>query len=131
MRKDIEIPTPQRVHVVAVKEWDKDFTGQQWNIYLVNARPDAISTVLVVSRGSSEDRKTSTLRHFLGDMSAQSSSKVEFISEEVLGFTNEYLVTFFAENKLFEAKFIFEPHSISEDKVVDLPLMDIQGIQAK
>ena len=131
MRKDIEIPKIENVHIVAVKEWDKDFSEQQWNIYLVNNRKDEIETVLVMSRGKSEDRKTSTLRHGLGNIKPNSSAKVEFISTEVLGFTNEYLVTFFAENKLFERKFIFEPNSISEEKVTKLPVMEDEGVLAK
>lgn len=131
MRKDIEIPTVENVHIVAAKEWDEDFTGQQWNIYLVNNREEEISTVLVMSRGKSDDKKTAILRHGLGNLGARSAAKIEFISEEVLGFTNEYLVTFFAENKLFERNFIFEPNSISEENVVLLPVMESEGILAK
>lgn len=131
MRKDIEIPQAKNVHIVAVKEWDKDFTGQQWNIYLVNNRSDEISTVLVMSRGKSEDRKTSTLHHGLGNLKPKSAAKIEFIPTEVLGFTNEYLVTFFAENKLFERKFIFEPNSISEENVTAVPVLESDGILAK
>ncbi len=131
MRTDIEIPKAKNVHVVAIKEWDKDFTGQIWNIYIVNDRNDEISTVLVLSRGKSKDRKTSTLRHGLGNLQPKTSVKIEFISTEVIGFTNEYLVTFFAENKLFERKFIFEPHSISEDKLMEVPVLESVGILAK
>ncbi|SRX72622.1 P-loop NTPase family protein [Aequorivita antarctica] len=131
MQKDIEIPKAENVHIVAIKEWDKDFTGQQWNIYLVNDREDEITTVLVMSRGKSEDRKTSTLRHGLGNIPSKTAAKVEFIPTEVLGFTNEYLVTFFAENKLLERKFIFEPNSISEENVVEIPVMESEGILAK
>lgn len=131
MRKDIEIPKPENVHIVAVKEWDKDFTEQQWYIYLVNNRVDEIETVLVLSRGKSEDKKTSTLRHGLGKIKPKTSVKVEFIPTEVLGFTNEYLVTFFAENKLFERKFTFEPNSISEEKVTALSVLESEGILAK
>jgi hypothetical protein len=131
MRKDIEIPKAENVHIVAVKEWDKEFTGQHWNIYLVNDREDQISTVLVMSRGKSDERKTSTLRHGLGNLKPKSAAKVEFIPIEVLGFTNEYLLTFFAENKLFERKFIFEPNSISEEKIVALPVLESEGILAK
>ena len=131
MRKDIEIPKAENVHIVAVKEWDKDFTEQQWYIYLVNNREDEIETVLVMSRGKSEDRKTSTLRHGLGNMESKTSAKVEFIPTEVLGFTNEYLVTFFAENKLFERKFIFDPNSISDENVTAVPVLESEGILAK
>lgn len=131
MRKDIEIPQVKNVHIVAVKEWDKEFTSQDWYIYVVNNREDQISTVLVLSRGTSEDKKTSTLRHALGDLLPKTSAKVELITPEVLGFTNEYLVTFFADNILFERKFIFEPNSISEEKVTKIPVMEIEGILAK
>lgn len=131
MRKDIEIPTAKNVHIVAVKEWDKNFTDQQWNVYLVNDRDDVISTVLVLSRGKSDDRKTSTLRHGLGNMQPKTAAKVEFIPTEVLGFTNEYLLTFFAEDKLFERKFIFGPNSISEKNIVKLPVLESEGILAK
>jgi hypothetical protein len=131
MRKDIQIPKVEDVHIVAIKEWDKDFKDQQWNIYVLNNKATEISTILVLSRGNSEDKKTSTLRHSLGDLQPYSSAKVEFITTEVLGFTNEYLITFFSENTLFERKFVFEPNSISEDKTITLPVVDKEGILAK
>lgn len=130
MREDIEIPKAQNVHIVAVKEWDEDFTEQQWNIYVVNNRDDEISAVLVLSRGESDDRKTSTLRHSLGDIAPHSTAKVEFIAREVLGFTNEYLLTFFAENKLFERTYVFNPNVISEENISPIPVMEIEGVMA-
>lgn len=131
MRKDIEVPKAKNVHIVAVKEWDNDFSEQLWNIYLVNNHIDTIETVLIMSRGKSADKKTSTLRHGLGDIKPKTASKVEFIPHEVLAFTNEYMVTFFAENKLFERKFIFEPNSIYEGNMVEIPVLEIEGILAK
>ena len=131
MRKDIEIPKAENVHIVAIKEWDKDFTGQDWNIYVVNDREDEISMVLVLSRGNSEDRKTSTLRHSLGNLPSKTSAKVELITPEVFGFTNEFLLTFFAENKLFERKFVFVPNSISEENRIEIPVLETEGILAK
>lgn len=131
MRKDIEIPKIKNVHIVAVKEWDPEFTAQHWNVYLLNNREDEITTVLVLSRGQSDDRKTATLRHGLGNLKPKSVAKIEFIPTEILGFTNEYFVTFFAENKLFERKFIFEPNRISDENVVAIPILETEGIFAK
>ena len=131
MRKDIEIPIAKNIQIVAVKEWDKDFLAQTWNVYLVNDREDTIEAVLVMSRGNSDDLKTATLRHGLGDIASKTAAKVEYIAEDVLGFTNEYMVTFFAEGQLFERNFIFEPHSISEEKTETLPMLDMEGIIAK
>ncbi len=131
MRKDIDIPQVENVHIVAVKEWDKDFTDQLWNVYVINNREDEISMVLVISRGKSDARKTTTLRQNLGDIKPNTSAKVEFIPDEVLAFTNEYLLTFFAENKLFERKFIFKPNSISEANLEKVPVLDRKGVLAK
>ncbi len=130
MRKDIEIPKVKNVHIVAIQEWDKDFLNQNWNVYLINNREDTITTVLVMSRGNSEDRKTSTLRHGLGNIEPKTASKVEFIPTEVLGFINEYLVTFFAENKLFERKFTFDSFAISEENAVKVPVLEAEGVFA-
>ncbi len=131
MRKDIEIPKAENVYIIAVKEWDKDFTEQQWNVYFVNNRKSNIDTVLVLSRGNSENKKTANLRHNLGDVQAEKAIKIEFIPENILGFTNEYLVTFFADSKMYEQKFTFEPFSISEEKIVALPVIENKGIIAK
>ena len=68
MIKDIEIPKVKNVHIVAIKEWNEEFTSQQWIVYLINNRPDTISMAMVMSRGKSDDKKTSTLRHSLGDL---------------------------------------------------------------
>ena len=128
MKKDIEIPIAKNIQIVAVKEWDKEFLSQSWFVYLVNNRKETLETVLVLSRGNSEDRKTSVLRHSLGNIKSKASVKLELIAEEVLGFTNEYMVTFFAEGKLFERNFVFEANTISEENSKHIDLMDSQGV---
>ncbi len=131
MKKDIKIPKVENIQIVATKEWDKDFLAQHWNVYLINNRKDRIESVLVLSRGKNKDKKTSTLRHGLGDLPPYTGTKVEFIAEEVFSFTNEYIITFFAEGKLFDRTFIFEPHSISEEKAVFIDLMGQDCVLAK
>ena len=128
MKKDIEIPIAKNIQIVAVKEWDKEFLSQCWFVYLVNNRKETLETVLVLSRGNSEDRKTSVLRHSLGNIKSKASVKLELIAEEVFGFTNEYMVTFFAEGKLFERNFVFEANTISEENSKHIDLMDSQGV---
>ena len=123
MKKDIEIPIAENIQIIATKEWDKDFLVQTWNVYLINNREDLIETVLVMSRGHKEGKKTTTLRHGLGDLPPHTAAKIEFIPEDVFGFTNEYLVTFFAEGKLFDRNFIFVPGSISEGNARFIDLM--------
>ncbi len=131
MQIDIEVPKVENVYISAIKEWDEDFKEQHWNIYLINDRNDVISTILILSQGKSEEKKTTILRHSLGDLKPHSSVKVEFISMEVLGFTNEYMVTFFVGNKLFDRNFVFDPNSISDKNISKIPVMDVEGILAK
>tara|TARA_B100001059_G_scaffold180014_1_gene180736 strand:- start:61 stop:456 length:396 start_codon:yes stop_codon:yes gene_type:complete len=123
MKKDIKIPFVEKVQVLATYEWDKDFLAKTWNVYLVNNREDIIESVLVMSRGSYKNKKTSILRHGLGDLPPHMGAKVEMIADEVLGFTNEYIVTFFDEGKLFDKTFTFKPYSIKENNTVFINLM--------
>lgn len=131
MKKDIEIPIAKNTQVVATKEWDKEFLHKHWYIYIINNRKDRIESVLVMSRGESKDKKTTTIRRNLGDLPPNSSKKIEFIQDDVLGFTNEYVVTFFAENKLFERIFVFAPNSITDDNAVFMDLLGQDVVEAK
>lgn len=130
MRKDIEFPKVTDIYIVAVKEWDKDFLAQNWNIYLINNSNSSMEVVIVVSRGYDTDRKTATLRHALGNIAPKTSVKVEFITEEVLGFTNEFLLTYFIGDTLYDKKFVFLPHTISDTNETQIPLMDTMGVKA-
>ena len=131
MKKDITIPIVKNIQVVATHEWDKDFLSKTWNVYVLNNREDIIESVLVMSRGNHKNKKTSTLRHGLGDLPPHTGAKVEMITEEVLGFTNEYIVTFFAEGKLFDKTFTFKPYTVKESNAVFIDLMGQDCIEAE
>ncbi|MAP81575.1 MAG: hypothetical protein CL526_10860 [Aequorivita sp.] len=131
MRKDIEIPKAENIHIVAINEYDEEVGAKLWTVYFINNRETQIETVLVMSRGNTEDKKTTTLRRNLGNVAPKQAIKIEFIAEAVLAFTNEYLVTFFDGSRMFERKFTFTPNSISESNTVKLPAVDTDGILAK
>lgn len=128
MKKDIEIPIAKDVHVVIIREWNDEFLSKDWNAYIINNRPDPIEMTIVVSKGFDSERKTSTMRHGLGDIAAKSFVKIELLTEDILSLDNEFFVTFFAEGKLYEKRFIFPRHSISEKALVPIPLIDKEGI---
>ncbi|MCM5662077.1 hypothetical protein [Galbibacter mesophilus] len=131
MKKDIEIPIANDVYVAAVNEWDEKHLAKTWYVYLINNRDEAIEATILVSKGYGEGMLTSTMRHGLGTLEAKSYRKVEIIQEDVFKLTNEYFITFFAENKLFERKFLFDPHQISENNATTIPLMEVEGVLAK
>ena len=128
MKKDIEIPVAKDVHVAIIREWNDEFLSKDWNAYIINDRSDAIEMVIVVSKGFDEDRKTSTMRHGIGKMEAKSFAKIELIQEEVLALDNEFFVTFFAEDKLYEKRFLFPKYSVSENKLQQIPIIEKEGV---
>lgn len=131
MKKDIEIPIVEGVYIAVIKEWDEEFLAQHWNSYIINDRETAIEMVLVVTKGYDGDRKTSLLRHGIGTMEAKSSAKIEMLQEELLGMNNEFVVTFFAESKMYDKKYVFRKHTINENAFQNLPVMDQLGVLVK
>ncbi|MDR9455880.1 MAG: hypothetical protein RI572_00595 [Salegentibacter sp.] len=131
MKKDIDIPEVNGVYLAAVKQFNKDFRAEEWNAYLINDRDDALDMVLIVSRGFSEKDQTSVMRHKIEKLPPKSFAKVEFLQEEVLALNNEFQVTFFAENKMFEKKFLFRKNTINDKALRELPLIPEKGILLK
>ncbi len=131
MKKDIEIHIAKDVHVAIIHEWNDDFLSKDWNVYILNGRKTPIEMVLVVSRGFEAERKTSTMRHGIGSVASKSFEKIELIQEDVLTLNNEFLVTFFAEDKLYERRFVFPKNSVRQSNLKTIPIIEREGILAK
>ncbi|MDP2525984.1 hypothetical protein [Maribacter dokdonensis] len=131
MKKDIEIPVAKDVHVAMIRLWNKEFLDKEWNAYIINDRTTPIEMTMVVSKGYDKDRKSSTMRHGIGDMQPKSFRKIEVVQEDVLGLNNEFFVTFYADNKLYEKRFVFEKNTVKENNLVQIQLIDKEGIMAK
>jgi hypothetical protein len=128
MKKDIEIPIAKDIQIAVIREWNNEFLSKDWNAYLINNSNDPIEMVIVVSKGFDGDIKTSTMRHGIGTMEPKSYRKVELLQEDVLALNNEFFVTFFLENKLFEKRFLFQKHTITEESLTHIPILNQQGI---
>ncbi|MDT0676436.1 hypothetical protein [Autumnicola musiva] len=131
MKKDIEIPEVEDVHIAAVREFNEEFRAEEWNVYLINNQIKPIEMVLIVARGGDKKKQTSVMRHKLEKLPARSFAKIEFIQDEVLQLDNEYLVTFFAENKMYEKSFSFKKNSVSEKALDGLPVIPKKGVLAE
>jgi hypothetical protein len=103
-----------------------------WKVYLVNLKDIAIETVLISSKGygerDGEQIKTSVLRHSLGNVEAKSFTQVELIDEKVFGLTNEYWLSYYQGNQIYDKKFIFVPESIVETNMIRVPLLNKAGV---
>ena len=103
-----------------------------WNVYLINLKKEAISTVLITSSGygmvNKEEVKTSTLRHMIEEVPANNFAKIEAIDEQVFGLTNEYWISYYIGKDIFDKKFIFLPESIVEANLIKIPLINQPGV---
>jgi hypothetical protein len=134
MKKDIAPPTVENVAVAVVKETN-DLNELEWNVYLLNLKNEKIEKVLVSSHGygtiNEEAVKTSMLRHFLDDIEPCSYLKFEPIMETLFGLSNEYWVSFFIENVMYDKKYIFLPETIKEENFMLIPLINKKGVMIK
>ncbi|GLB52712.1 hypothetical protein NBRC110019_17520 [Neptunitalea chrysea] len=131
MKKDIEIPKVSGVYVAIAHEWNEEFLGKNWNAYIINDTDQPIETCLIVSKGYDGETKTATFRYLIEKVEPKEYAKIELVQEEVLKLTNEFYVTFFAEGKLFEKKYIFRKNTVNEHVMIPLPLMDVEGVLCK
>ncbi len=130
MKKDIEIPEVENVHVAAIREKHPEYHTMDWNAYIINNREIPLEMVLIVSKGSGKNSVTAVMRHSIKVLPAKSFAKIEFLQEEVLRLANQFAVTFFAEGKMFEKTFVFPENVIKEGEVKELPVTDQKGILA-
>ena len=132
MKKDIIIPEVENVFLAAVQEWSDDFMEKVWYVYLVNDSDFQLDGVMVVSKAfgtlDGEMKKTSLMRHAFFEITAVSVVKIEMVEKSVLALNNEFMVTFFIGNTLYDKKFIFKAHSISETAVEEVPILFVDGV---
>jgi len=132
MKKDITIPEVENVFIAAVQEWSDDFMEKVWYAYLVNDSDFNIESAMVVSKAfgtiDGEMRKTSILRHAFVEVPAVSVIKIEMIEKSLLALNNEFMLTYFIGNTLYDKKFIFKANSINENNMEEVPILFVDGV---
>ena len=132
MKKDIIIPEVENVFMAVVQEWSDEFMEKVWYAYLVNDSDFQLDGVMVVSKAfgtiDGEMKKTSLLRHAFAAIPEFSVAKIELIEKSVLALNNEFMVTFFIGNTLYDKKFIFKANSIQEANQEEVPILFVDGV---
>ena len=131
MKKDIYIPKVENVHVAVVYEYNDIYKSNDWNAYIINDKEVDLEMVLIVTRGYSETKETSTMRHKLNKLPAKSFAKIELMQEAVLQLNNEFKVTFFENNALFDKTYLFRKNTINIKALQTMPLMNKKGVLVK
>ena len=132
MKKDIQIPVVENVFLAAVQEFSVEFNEKVWYVYLVNDSDFDLDSVMIVSSAfgtlDGEMKKTSLLRHAFPAVPAVSVVKVELLENSVLALNNEFMLTYFIENKMYDKVFIFKSNSINENNTEEVPILFVEGV---
>jgi hypothetical protein len=135
MLKDIPQLIVENIVVAVVQEPHTETRDLVWNVYIVNLYDKKIEGVLVSSHGygvhGGEDVKTSTLRHFIGNIDPNDYAKIEPIMTDVFGLNNEYWVSFFLDNEMYDKKYIFLPESINQENFTMIPVLNKRGVMIR
>ena len=130
MKKDIEMPETKDVLLAVIPGL---LDSEQWEVVLINNSEQNLKNILINSSGfgtSSEGEKiqTGVLRHFFEDIPAKSSRGIELIDPSVFILNNEYWVSFWLNEKLYDRRFLFVPESISEKHLVYLEMLGKKAV---
>lgn len=128
MRKDIDMPKVAGIKICVAKSINK-LGESEWGVYLINNNLIALENVMIVSKGyeskGKDARQTSTLRHVIEKVEEQSFAKVESITPDVFSFYNEFWVSYYILNELFDKKFIISP--FNEFEIEDITEIALKG----
>ena len=132
MLKDIN---REEIEDIAIAVVPSEEDSSVWEVYMINLKEEGLENVIVASKGygiyNGEEVKTSVLRHYLGSFEPLDIRMIEPIQKEVFGLNNEYWVSFYIGQNIFDKKFIFLPESITEDNFIRIPFIDRQGVMIR
>ena len=131
MKKDIKIPEVKDVYIAVVNEYNNIYKTNDWNAYIINNKDVDLEIVLIVTNGYSDDKITSTFRKKLDKLPAKSYAKIELIQEELFVLNNQFKVTFFEGNSMFDKTYMFRKHTINLQALQPIPLMEARGVLVK
>jgi hypothetical protein len=134
MIKDLPENNVQDIAIAVALEGE-NIESKIWYVYLINLKNIPIENVLVTSKGYGEKDgvqvKTSTLRHMFPEVTGQSFKLIEPIDEQTFGLNNEYWLSYYIGNNIYDKKFIFLPESIVEMNFIRLPVLNKPGVMIR
>jgi hypothetical protein len=133
MKEGLTGPKVENV-AVAIAQDTNELNETFYYAYLLNLRDDIMEGIIITSTGYGENVttgervKTSTLRHSLEVLLPNEVAKIEPVMEEVFGLANEYWVSFWVNDELYDKKFVFLPEAFTTDKLKVLPILGLKGV---
>lgn len=132
MKEGLAGPIVENVAVAIVQELSEN-NEFIYNAYLLNLRDDIMEGIIISVTGygknpqSGEQLKTATLRHSLEVLLPNEAAKIEPMMEEVFAIDNEFWISFWVNDDLFDKKFVFPAGTIDPLKMEFIPLLGFKG----
>jgi hypothetical protein len=130
MKKDINFDPVTGVKIAIAKK-STPF-GEEWAVYLINLNLIELKTVMITSKGygiiEGEEKKTSVLRHMIEELGPQSVARIEPIDPALFKLNNEYWVSYYIIDQIFDKKFIFTVGSMEPSNITLIPEIGLEGV---
>lgn len=131
MKKDILFPKVQGISIAVIRKLN-EAEHAEWQVVFINDNEHDLENVIVVSRGygeiEGESRQSSVLRHVFGKVKAKDNVVIEPIDPSVFVLNNEYWVSYYVDNEIFDKRFTFVPDTIREDNLTKIQSLGLMGI---
>ena len=114
-----------------VYEYNSIYKTNDWHVYLVNNNDTHLDMVVIVSKGFGNKKISSVMRKKIDVLDAHSFAKVEWIQPDLFKLTNQFQVTFFVKDRLYDKTFTFKENTVKEGRLRIIPELKKRGIIAK
>lgn len=133
MKEELLGPKVENVGVAVIQSINEE-KEKEYTVYLISLRDDIMEGIIVASTGYGENTvtgekiKTSTLRHGIEVLLPNEIAKIEPIMPDVFGLANEYWVSFWVEEVLYDKRFVFPAESLIEENFKFLDAFKRKGV---
>lgn len=132
MKKDIDFGTVEGIAVAVAKTTESTPDQPGWSVYLINYNDFPVENVLVTSKGygviNGEEVKASVLRHMFERVEGKSFIQIEPIDPAIFHLNNEYWVSYYIDRQIYDKRFVFVPDSIVEENLIEISMLQTQGV---
>jgi hypothetical protein len=132
MKKDIDFHPVTGIKLAIAREFFNSM--EEWGVYIINLNLIELNTVMITSKGygtiDGEEKKTSVLRHMIQELGPESVAKIEPIDPDLFVLNNEYWVSYYILDQIFDKKFVFKADSVKDINIQFIPELGLEGILA-
>lgn len=130
MKKDINFHPVTGVKMAIAKQETNGV--EEWAVYIINQNLIELNTLMITSKGyglmHGEKKVTSTLRHMIQELAPLSTARVEPIDPQLFALNNEFWVSYYILDQVFDKKFVFVKGSMNIDNHSFIPELNLYGV---